>query len=106
MLSLPAPRYYRSSELTVRARVLDDLPESFSIEGVPAQNVILRLYIDEAGAVDRVEPERSFLPEAQGRRLEAAFARLRFAPGRLGELAVKSQMRIEVRLEGARPRAS
>lgn len=105
-IAIPSPRYYRGSELTRRPRVLDNLPEHFSIDGVPSQNVILRLFINEEGGVDRVEAEQSFLPEAQGRELADAFTRLRFAPGEIGEDPVRSQMRIEVRLEGAIPPAS
>ncbi|WP_194722880.1 energy transducer TonB [Noviherbaspirillum malthae] len=99
--SLPEPRYYLLRELSVRPAVLEDATPGLAFEGVPAQTVILRLFINEDGGIDRVAAEQSVLPEAHAQRLIEAFARARFLPGQLDGKPVKSQMRIEVRLESA-----
>lgn len=99
--TLPEPRYYLLRELSVRPTVLDDATTRLALEGVPAQTVILRLFINEEGGIDRVATEQSVLPEAHAQRLIDAFAQARFLPGQLDGAPVKSQMRIEVRLESA-----
>jgi len=99
--SLPEPRYYLLRELSVRPAVLEDATTGLAFEGVPAQTVILRLFINEDGGIDRVAAEQSVLPEAHAQRLIDAFAHARFLPGQLEGKPVKSQMRIEVRLESA-----
>jgi hypothetical protein len=73
----------------------------------PAQRVVLRLYIDEAGQVDYVETESSSLPPSQSQALEqaahAAFMSARFAPGEMRGHPVKSTIRIEVKPESGAP---
>lgn len=101
LVQAPEPRYFQSRELSVRPRVREDVPSDFGIDGVPAQAVILRLFINEEGDVDRVAVERSFLPEEQSQRLIDAFSKVRFHPGARDNVAVKSQMKIEVRLDDA-----
>lgn len=102
--TLPEPRYYLLRELSVRPAVLDDATASLAFEGVPVQTVILRLFINEDGGIDRIATEQSVLPEAHAQRLIDAFAHARFLPGQIDGAPVKSQMRIEVRLESALPR--
>lgn len=99
--TLPEPRYYLLRELSVRPTVLDDATTRLAFEGVPAQTVILRLFINEEGGIDRVATEQSVLPEAHAQRLIDAFTQARFLPGQLDGAPVKSQMRVEVRLESA-----
>lgn len=99
--TLPEPRYYLLRELSVRPTVLDDATTRLSFEGVPAQIVILRLFINEEGGIDRIATEQSVLPEAHAQRLTEAFAQARFLPGQIDGAPVKSQMRVEVRLESA-----
>lgn len=99
--TLPEPRYYLLRELSVRPAVLDDATTRLAFEGVPAQTVILRLFINEEGGIDRVAAEQSVLPEMHAQRLIEAFAQARFLPGQIDGAPVKSQMRIEVRLESA-----
>lgn len=93
------PHYFPTRELSVRPRVLKDVPSDIQIIGVPAQTVILRLFINEAGDIDRVDTEQSFLPEDIERELSGAFSTLKFQPGMRDGTAVKSQMKVEVRLE-------
>lgn len=93
------PHYFPTRELSVRPHVLKDVPPDIQLFGVPAQTVILRLFINEAGDIDRVDTEQSFLPEDIEREVRGAFSTLKFQPGMRDGMAVKSQMKIEVRLE-------
>lgn len=93
------PHYFPTRELSVRPLVLKDVPSDIQIVGVPAQTVILRLFISEAGDIDRIDTEQSFLPEDMEHELRGAFSTLKFQPGMRDGMAVKSQMKVEVRLE-------
>lgn len=97
----PEPRYFRSSELSERPHVVQDIPPDLGggFVGVPAQAVILRLFINEEGAIDRVASEESYLPPERMAILVEAFSKMKFRPGLRDGTPVKSQMRIEVRLE-------
>jgi hypothetical protein len=98
------PRYFRTSELTEKPRVMhDDLHDDspameLELPGVPPQSVALRLFINENGETDRVVIEDSHLPSDAARLVIAAFLKLRFHPGIVGDAPVKSQLRIEVML--------
>lgn len=97
----PEPQYFRSSELSERPHVVQDIPPDLGggFVGVPAQAVILRLFINEEGAIDRVTSEESYLPPERMAILVEAFSKMKFRPGLRDGTPVKSQMRIEVRLE-------
>lgn len=95
-------RYFPARELTVRPRVTVDVRPDIRITGVPSQTVILRLFINESGDIDRVVTEQSFLPEELAGQINDAFAKLKFQPGTIGDTPVKSQMKIEVRLDDER----
>ncbi|HYD62821.1 MAG TPA: hypothetical protein VEC35_20880 [Noviherbaspirillum sp.] len=95
------PYYFRMSELTEKPALIDDPVANLvvRIPGLPPQPVILRLLISEEGEVDRIVVEDSFLAEGIEREVTDAFAKLRFQPGKIGRIAVRSQLRIEARLE-------
>lgn len=97
------PYYFRSSELTRRPILLGDAISRLVVElpGFPPAPVILRLLISEEGVVDRVVVEDSFLPESIESQIVGAFANVRFLPGKIEDAAVRSQLKIEVRLENA-----
>lgn len=102
LISLPAhaePHYYPTRELSLRPIVTTDVSPAMQFVGVPAQSVILRLFINEEGSIDRVDTEQSFLPEDMAKDLRDAFSRVKFQPGMRDGNPVKSQMRIEVRLD-------
>jgi hypothetical protein len=92
------PRYFKLSELTEKPLVVQDVPDDLlrDIPGVSAEPMVLRLFINELGRVDRVAVESSRLSEAEERRVIDAFQATRFEPGKVGRLPVKSQLRIEV----------
>ncbi len=97
------PYYYSLKQLTERPSVIEDATTDMRLilPGIESQSVILRLLINEAGAIDQVEVEHSNLrPEVEPIVL-GAFNRLRFTPGKIDGIAVKSQLKIEVMLENA-----
>jgi hypothetical protein len=94
------PQYFRLSELTEKPQVLHDTaPDPFPLLDVPPQTATLRLLINEYGDIDRVEIEQSDLPDLVARALVDSFSKTKFRPGKRDAVAVKSQLKIEVRLE-------
>ncbi|OWW18674.1 hypothetical protein [Noviherbaspirillum denitrificans] len=101
-IATPAgPYYFRASELSRRPVLLGDAISRLVIEmpGFPPLPVILRLLISAEGDVDRVLVEDSYLPDAVVERIVDTFSTVRFLPGKIGDAAVRSQLKIEVRLE-------
>lgn len=98
------PRYYRLSDLTRNPHILQEpsfvLPTSEDTE--VTGKVILRLFIGESGAVDRVVVEESELPESFEESIADSFTKASFIPGAIEETPVNSQVRIEVRYETLR----
>lgn len=101
--SVPSTTYYYGTrDLDVRPGILTRVepayPDTALARGLSGK-VVLRLYINEKGTVDRVEtlsaaPAGYFEASA-----ERAFGAARFTPGRKGKQAVKTQMVIEVSFE-------
>lgn len=60
---------------------------------------ILRLRIDELGAIDQVFFEQGDFSEAEIELVIAACRAMKFSPGKLGKIPVKSEMRIEMTIE-------
>lgn len=60
---------------------------------------VLYLFINEEGSIDNIDVDVSFLPEDAQDILIKAFAKLKFNPGEIDGLPVKSQLMIEVDLE-------
>lgn len=102
------PHYFRMSELTQKPVLVSDVASNLilHVPGLPPQPVILRLLISDEGEVDRVVVEDSFLAADIERDVTEAFAKVRFEPGRIGRIAVRSQMRVEARLESMEYRVS
>ena len=93
----PSVTYHGSSGLDPPPRPLTDIeqlvPEAAGLRG---GSVVLRLFINEQGGVDKAEVVRSTPPGVfDGTALEAA-SRARFSPGYLGGVPVKSQVTFEV----------
>lgn len=97
------PWYFSRSELTVPPALQDEpllLPEDSGGAAPRAGKIVLRVFVGADGSVERVEVESSSLPPAFEKAAVAAFARLRFRPGEIEGVAVTSQTRFEVPLEG------
>ena len=101
--AIDIPYYYSLKQLTEKPRVVEDATTNMNLvlPGVETQNVILRLLINEQGAIDQVEIEHSTLMSDIEPIVTAAFAKLRFSPGKIDGVAVKCQLQIEVSLENA-----
>ncbi len=92
--------YFESRELTQKPLVIVDIPADFSLQISDAleQPLILRLLIGEYGDVDRVVIEDQSLPVYAKDALTEAFKSIKFHPGEIDDIPVKSQLKIIVRL--------
>lgn len=97
----PEPHYFRTKELTEKPQVLSDVSPDLglALTGVPEQTAILRLFINEQGDIDRVVIEHSYLPEELVPLVTDGFSKMKFRPGKIDDTPVKSQLKIEVRLD-------
>jgi TonB family protein len=103
---LAQPIYYPTRELDVqpgiKTRVQPEYPVVAARRGISGK-VVLRLYINEKGGVDRVEilhaePRGVFESSA-----ERAFRAARFSPGMKSKRPVKTKMTIEVSFDSPAP---
>ncbi len=98
--------YYPTRELDVRpgikTRVHPEYPETAARRGLSGK-VVLRLYINEKGIVDRVETLRAQPPGMFEHSAERAFSAARFSPGMKNKHPVKTQMTIEVSFDSPTP---
>lgn len=95
-------QYFHSRELSEKALILnvallDSAP--LLLTDVPSQLAVLRFLINEQGNIDQVLVEGSrFSPRAE-RLIVETFSKLKFQAGKIGDLAVKSQLRIEIKVQ-------
>ena len=98
-LPIPAPTFYTTDQLTKRPELISDPPKLEVTEAMPAfgsGKVILKVWINELGAVVSVDLDESDVPESVADAALAAFAKLRFEPGEINGRPVATLMRIEV----------
>ena len=92
-----APRYLAARELDRRPQILSHVEPHFpALALVPTGRVVLRLYIDETGAVDAVAAESADRTGAFEAAAREAFAAARFLPGIKDGVPVKALVRLEV----------
>jgi protein TonB len=91
----PAPRYYRTSELDVvpgiMTRVVPEYPRLS-----PSGKVVIRLFIDERGIVERVDVLRSEPKGVFEASAQRAFLAARFTPAMKAGKPVKAQLTLQV----------
>lgn len=94
----PEASYLPRGELTVPPRPLGpvDVPFPPDVEGMVDLRVRITLFIDERGAVQRVRVDTPDVHPAFERSIREAFGQARFSPGELDQVAVRSQLRLEV----------
>ena len=92
--------FYDPSQLTERPKPLTEPPLELlhSLLARPG-TVQLRLSIDESGNVVAVDIDSATLPQAIAERAAGIFSTLRFSPGRVDGVAVKTRVRITVGAE-------
>ncbi|WP_325394274.1 hypothetical protein [Undibacterium sp.] len=103
-LSLPPePYYFPSYQLTEKPRVELDIPPTLalSLNNSSPRTTVLRLLISETGDIDQVIIEESSFSEEEQRLIIEACKQMKFEPGKLDGLPVKTAMRIEMTVEGA-----
>jgi protein TonB len=98
--------YYPVRELDVRPGVTRNIepeyPEAAARRSLSGK-VVIRLYIDEKGSVERVETLRADPPGVFEQSAERAFRAAHFTPGMKAGRAVKTRMTIEVRYDSPPP---
>jgi protein TonB len=97
-LALPDIAYHDLRELTLRPAPLVDIPlEPGALKTrKETGQLILRLWINEQGGVDRIAVERSELPPEYAAAASKAFLAARFQPGEIDGRPVKTLMRVAV----------
>jgi len=92
--------YFRRSELTLPPVLQDepliDAPEEMGNGKKKGGKLVLRLFVNASGEVDRVTVDSSSSPTAFEEAAVAAFLPLRFRPGEIDGVAVSSQVVFEI----------
>lgn len=86
----------------IKTRIQPEYPQSAARQGLSGK-VVLRLYIDEKGIVERVETLSAQPPGVFERSAERAFSAARFSPGMKNKRPVRTQMTIEVSFDSPKP---
>lgn len=92
--------YFGASEMTQQAVVAEGLVAGnwLIVPGLAPQAVSLQVWISDEGVVERVELE-SPLSEEEQQLVLAAFAKVRFHPGRIGRIAVHSRLTMKIMVD-------
>jgi protein TonB len=96
---LPGQRYYRTRELDVRPGIMTHVNPVYpdaAARRFLAGKVVIRLFIDEAGTVERIVTVKAEPPGYFEQSAERAFRAARFTPGMKNGRPVKVQMLLEV----------
>jgi TonB family protein len=104
LAAIPETSYYKRSELQVqpgiRTRTVPEYPQAALGSGL-AGSVTLRLFVDQAGRVERVQTLSADLPAEFEQSAERAFRTALFTPGYRADRPVPVQIVIEVLFEEA-----
>jgi len=94
----PSVTYHGSTGLNPPPRPLSDIEQLVpEAAGARGGTVVLRMYINEQGGVDKAEVLQSSPPGLFDTTALEAASRARFSPGYLGGVPVKSQVTYEIR---------
>jgi TonB family protein len=100
--AVPEASYYKRSELQIqpgiRTRTVPEYPVAALGSGL-AGSVMLRLFVDQAGKVERVQTLSADLPAEFEQSAERAFRAAQFTPGYRADRPVPAQIVIEVLFE-------
>jgi hypothetical protein len=94
--------YFGAEAMTQQPRVAQGMVAGkiLVVPGITPQTVQVQVWISDEGAVERVALE-SPMQEDEERMLLAAFAGVKFHPGRIGRIAVRGHLAMEVMLDYA-----
>ena len=100
-LSFMQAYYFKSDALTRRPAYLRDLAPQASavVPDFDPQPLVATLLINELGRVDEVIMDEGALSQQAKLFVSNWFSNIEFAPGMIGNIPVKTQMTIEVRLD-------
>lgn len=98
---VPEPYYFHGSELTQKPQNILDAPPQITFVGIgdPPESVVLRLLINETGDVDRVLIENEKIFGEMEYLILSTMMKMKFKPGKIDDVPVKSQLRIELQLD-------
>lgn len=101
ILAKPESHYFPTKELAEKPQVMTDVPPMLAtpLPNESPEPAILRLRINELGTIDEVIIEKSSFSETAQRLITDIFGKMRFEPGKIDGKPVKSEMRIEMKLE-------
>ena len=96
-VSTSVPGYYKAGELDQSPKPLEDITPDYP-ESVAATrgHLVLELFINEQGVVDRVDIVSATPPVIFDDSARSAFLKAKFEPGRRLGMPIKSRMKIEV----------
>lgn len=100
--------YLPRGELTVPPRPLGvvDVPFPEDVPGVVDLKVRITLFIDERGSVQRIRLDGPEVHPSFERTIRETFAAAKFSPGERDQVAVRSQIRVEVEFQARGGRRS
>lgn len=107
LLPVPEPRYFLPDELTEKPILLQDIPPD-KIAALPDASPrpsVVQLLINEEGGIDKVIVEDASLSGQARQFIADSFADVKFRPGKLADMPVRSRLRIEVTLKSVTPAA-
>jgi len=98
----PEHHYFGAEAMTRQPEVTEGLVAGklLVVQGITPQTVALQVWISDEGAVERVALD-SPMTEKEEQLLLAAFASVRFQPGRIGRIAVRGHLAMEIMLDDA-----
>ena len=98
----PERHYFDAGAMTEQPEVAEGLVAGklLVVPGITAQTVALQVWISDEGAVERVALD-SPMSEEEEQLLLAAFASVRFQPGRIGRIAVRGHVALQIMLDDA-----
>ena len=91
--------YLPASRLTEPPQVIRDIDPEWRLPGIQLPVLVGMLLINEYGDVDRVLLDEQTLSPMLVEDIQSRFLAMRFSPGRLQGISVKTALRIEIRLD-------
>jgi hypothetical protein len=93
-----APELIEGPAITTPAKVVEGLRGAalLVVPEVAAGQLTVRFWIDAHGAIERVQTAAHRYGESDAAKLQQALLRLRFDPARAGQLAVRSELQLEL----------